>query len=80
VWRWYFVDRAAPQPVKDFLSNYYIRYSGPAGMTEQDDMENWNLCPRREPRRDPRRYPYSYEQGQGFEIEGGSRGCAFPVR
>ncbi|MGH7060128.1 MAG: aromatic ring-hydroxylating oxygenase subunit alpha, partial [Stellaceae bacterium] len=35
-WRWYFVDKAAPQEVKDFLRDYYIRYSGPAGMTEQD--------------------------------------------
>ena len=23
------------------LRRFYMRYSGPAGMTEQDDMENW---------------------------------------
>ncbi len=42
VWRFFFVDRDAPRQVKNFLRDYYIRYSGPAGMTEQDDMENWN--------------------------------------
>ena len=31
----------APTAVKDFLRPDDMRYSGPAGMTEQDDMENW---------------------------------------
>src|SRR6266404_1683844 len=44
VWRWYLVDKSAPAEVKDFLRDYYIRYSGPGGMTEQDDMENWNYA------------------------------------
>jgi hypothetical protein len=69
VWRWYFVDRAAPQRVKDFLRDYYIRYSGPAGMTEQDDMENWNYALAASRGTIARRYPYCYEQGQGFETE-----------
>src|SRR5262249_61932526 len=43
-WRWFFVDRDAPKEVKNFLREYYIRYSGPGGMTEQDDMENWNYA------------------------------------
>jgi nitrite reductase/ring-hydroxylating ferredoxin subunit len=67
-WRWYFVDKAAPQQVKDFLRDYYIRYSGPAGMTEQDDMENWNYAHAASRGVIARRYPYSYEQGQGWEI------------
>ena len=41
-WRWYMVPKGAPQEVKDVLRHYFMRYSGPAGMTEQDDMENWN--------------------------------------
>ena len=69
-WRWYFVDKAAPQQVKDFLRDYYIRYSGPAGMTEQDDMENWNYAHAASRGTIARRYPYSYEQGQGYEIDG----------
>ena len=23
------------------LRHYYMRYGGPAGLTEEDDMENW---------------------------------------
>ena len=40
-WRFFLVDADAPAAVKDVLRRYYMRYSGPAGMTEQDDMENW---------------------------------------
>jgi hypothetical protein len=69
VWRWFLVDRNAPAEVKDFLRDYYIRYSGPGGMTEQDDMENWNYAHAASRGTIARRYPYSYEQGLGTEIE-----------
>ena len=65
VWRWFLVDKAAPDEVKDFLRDYYIRYSGPAGMTEQDDMENWNYAHAASRGTIARRYPYTYEQGKG---------------
>ena len=55
----------APAEVKDFLRDYYIRYSGPGGMTEQDDMENWNYAHAASRGTIARRYPYSYEQGLG---------------
>ena len=63
IWRWFLVDKAAPQEVKDFLRDYYIRYSGPAGMTEQDDMENWNYAHAASRGVIARRFPYNYEQG-----------------
>jgi len=69
VWRWYLVDKNAPAEVKDFLRDYYIRYSGPGGMTEQDDMENWNYAHAASRGTIARRYPYSYEQGMGSEVE-----------
>jgi phenylpropionate dioxygenase-like ring-hydroxylating dioxygenase large terminal subunit len=69
VWRWYLVDKAAPREVKDFLRDYYIRYSGPAGLTEQDDMENWNYAHAASRGAIARRHPYSYEQGLGEETE-----------
>jgi nitrite reductase/ring-hydroxylating ferredoxin subunit len=69
IWRWFLVDKAAPQEVKDFLRDYYIRYSGPAGMTEQDDMENWNYAHAASRGVIARRYPYNYQQGLGTEIE-----------
>jgi Ring hydroxylating alpha subunit (catalytic domain) len=69
VWRWYLVDAAAPAEVKAFLRDYYIRYSGPAGLTEQDDMENWNYAHAASRGMIARRHPYSYEQGMGREVD-----------
>ena len=43
-WRWFLIDKDTPDEVKEVLRHYYIRYSGPGGMTEQDDMENWNYA------------------------------------
>jgi phenylpropionate dioxygenase-like ring-hydroxylating dioxygenase large terminal subunit len=40
--RQYPVDKNAPQFVKDAQRHYVMRYNGPVGMTESDDMENWN--------------------------------------
>jgi len=69
VWRWFFVDKDAPAEVKSFLRDYYIRYSGPAGLTEQDDMENWNYAHAASRGTIARRHPYSYEQGLGTAVE-----------
>ena len=65
VWRWYLVDADAPAEVKDFLRHYYIRYSGPSGLTEQDDMENWNYAHEASRGTIARQYPYNYEMGLG---------------
>ena len=65
-WRWFLVDRAAPAEVKDFLRQYYIRYSGPSGLTEQDDMENWNYAHAASRGVIARRHAYNYELGMGL--------------
>ena len=65
VWRWYLVDADAPAEVKDFVRHYYIRYSGPAGLTEQDDMENWNYAHKASRGTIARQHPYNYEMGLG---------------
>ena len=65
MWRWYLVDREAPPEVKRFLRSYYMRYSGPAGLTEQDDMENWNYATSASRGTVARRYPYNYKAGMG---------------
>ena len=36
------VTAPAPPEVKATVKDYYSRYTGPAGMTQQDDMENWH--------------------------------------
>ena len=65
VWRWFMVDAHAPQEVKDYLRHYYIRYSGPGGLTEQDDMENWNYAHSASSGVVARRHAYNYEMGLG---------------
>lgn len=61
-WRFFLVDADAPDSVKDFLRRYYMRYSGPAGMTEQDDMENWLYATRASTGTIARRHDFNYQQ------------------
>ncbi|HXQ49847.1 MAG TPA: Rieske 2Fe-2S domain-containing protein [Stellaceae bacterium] len=67
MWRVYLVDKDAPDEVKSFLRSYYIRYSGPAGMTEQDDMENWSYATQASRGTIARRLTYHYKAGLGTE-------------
>lgn len=70
-WRFFLVDADAPPKVKDYLRHYYMRYSGPAGMTEQDDMENWLYATRASQGAIARRYPFNYKQSMGaYTAEG----------
>ena len=41
-WSLFGVDKQAPKHVKDAVRHYVMRYNGPSGCTESDDMENWN--------------------------------------
>ncbi len=67
-WRWYWVQRDAPQEVKDMLRHYFMRYGGPAGLTESDDMENWNYAHKASKGVIARRYPYDYSMGLSREV------------
>ena len=71
IWRFFLVDRDAPAEVKDLLRRYYMRYCGPAGMTEQDDMENWNYATAASRGTIARRYPYNYQQSLGASVDNG---------
>ena len=70
MWRWYFVQRDMPQEVKDMLRHYYMRYGGPVGLTEEDDMENWSYAHKASKGVIARRYPYHYAMGLGHETKG----------
>ena len=72
VWRYYFVPEHAPRAVKDHLRRYVIRYQGPSGLTEEDDMENWNLAHQASRGVIARRYPYHLAMGLGHEMPAGS--------
>jgi len=65
-WRFFLVDADAPAAVKDVLRRYYMRYSGPAGMTEQDDMENWLYATAASSGTIARRYPFNYQMSMGL--------------
>lgn len=67
MWRVYLADKEAPAEAKQFLRSYYTRYSGPAGLTEQDDMENWNYATAASEGIIARRYPYNYKAGRAGE-------------
>jgi phenylpropionate dioxygenase-like ring-hydroxylating dioxygenase large terminal subunit len=61
IWKMYMVDSKAPAEAKEFLRRFYLRYAGPGGMTEQDDMENWNYATAASRGIIARRYPYNYQ-------------------
>ena len=71
VWRYYLVPEDAPQEVKDELRHYAIRYQGPSGLTEEDDLENWNMAAAASRGTIARRHPYNYQMGLGHEAASG---------
>lgn len=44
-----------------------MKYAGPGGLTEQDDMENWNYASAASRGTIARRHPYNYQMCMGFE-------------
>ena len=66
-WHWFLVDKRAPREVKDLIRHHCIRYSGAPGMTEEDDMENWNYATAASYGTIARRFRYNYQQGIGFD-------------
>ena len=64
IWRFFLIDKGAPKEVRDLVRRYYMRYAGPAGMTEQDDMENWNHATASSRGAVASRYPFNYQQSK----------------
>lgn len=62
-WRILLVDADAPQEVKDLSRHHFMRYSGPVGMTEQDDMENWAYLSESAEGNVAKKYPFNYQAG-----------------
>jgi phenylpropionate dioxygenase-like ring-hydroxylating dioxygenase large terminal subunit len=61
-WRLYPIDKAAPQIVKDAERRYMMRYGGPLGLTESDDMENWNYAHMASKGTEAAKLPYNFQQ------------------
>ena len=64
-WRWYFVDEDVPGDIRELWRSEQITFSGPSGLVEEDDMENWNYASEASNGVIARRFPYNYAQGQG---------------
>ena len=58
-------DKNAPKHVKDAMRHYQMRHTGPVGMQESDDMENWNYVYKASQGTIARRYPYNFQAGMG---------------
>ena len=69
------MDADAPPEVVDWLRRYYLRYSGPAGLVEQDDMENWDYASEASEGTIARRLPYNYQLGLGMTQPSALRGA-----
>ena len=67
-WRIFQVDRDAPQEVKDAKRHYAMRYCGPMGVTESDDMENWNYAYPASKGAMAQRLDYPFVQGLGLAV------------
>ena len=62
-----FVDKAAPQEIKDALRGTGLRAFGPSGVLEQDDMDNWEECTRTNRGTVTRRHSLNYQMGLGHD-------------
>ena len=67
-WRLFQVDKNAPQEVKDGKRHYAMRYCGPMGVTESDDMENWNYAYPASKGAMAKKLDYPFVQGLGHAV------------
>ena len=66
-WRFYPIDKNAPQVVRDAMRRFAMRSCGPTGVTESDDMENWNYAMEASSGTIARRLDYPFQSGIGHD-------------
>ena len=67
IWSCLYVDKAAPPEVKEALRLGSIQSFSPAGVFEQDDMDNWQECTQTCRGVVSRRYSINMQMGLGHE-------------
>jgi 3-phenylpropionate/trans-cinnamate dioxygenase alpha subunit len=69
IWSFVFVDKQAPEEVKEATRWHTQGQFGPAGLAEQDDGENWGLISGNLAGRGPQihKIPLNYTMGLGHE-------------
>jgi len=70
-WSLFGVDKNAPKHVKDATRHYVMRYNGPTGATESDDMENWNYVYAASQGSMAKKRDYYFASGLGRGVESG---------
>ena len=72
IWTYIYVDKAAPDSVKEAVRLAGVRSFGPSGVFEQDDMDNWEECSKAGRGTVTRRMLLNYQMGldrEGFNDE-----------
>ena len=59
------IDKKAPKHVKDAVRHYDMRFNGPTGFFESDDMENWNYIFSASQGATARQHNYFFANGLG---------------
>ena len=67
VWTFAIVDRTAPSAVRDIVRRGVVQLAGPAGILEQDAVDNWAFATRSGNSVVGRRYPADISMGLGRE-------------
>jgi len=67
VWSWGFVDKAAPDDVKEEIRKAGVHVFSPSGTFEQDDMDNWEQCTKTCHGAVTKRYMLNMQMGLGHE-------------
>ncbi|MCI0902787.1 MAG: aromatic ring-hydroxylating dioxygenase subunit alpha [Chloroflexi bacterium] len=72
IWTYLYVDKAAPDSVKEAVRLAGVQGFGPSGVFEQDDMDNWAECSKAGRGTVTRRMMLNYQMGlnhEGFNDE-----------
>lgn len=69
MWSWLAVDRDAAPEFRKASYETYVRTFGPAGIYDQDDMENWEDCTRAALGPAARRFPLHHKMGIGRPVD-----------
>ena len=67
IWSYLYVDKAAPDSVKEAVRLIGAQSFGPSGVFEQDDMDNWAECSKAGRGTVSRRLRLNYQMGLGHE-------------
>ena len=69
MYSWFAIDKAAPADYRKSSYETYVRTFGPAGIFDQDDMENWEECTAAARGPAAKRYALHHKMGIGRAVD-----------